>query len=141
MHPVLNMQDKKRKSSHLTGICNISIYIYIYIYIYIWFLDVFGICFGVCFSHFHFQPINRLNSFARQNALSAAASWLRGHPQGSCLLEVRGCSQRGEVPWRQQDQIRCMQWQSFFWVVLPLVVCFIFDIDLMIYIIYFDINI
>ena len=42
--------------------------------------------------------------FSRQNALSAAATWLRGNPRGTCLLEVRGCSARGEVPWRQQDR-------------------------------------
>ncbi len=70
-----------------------------------------------------------LQLFSRQNALSAAATWLRGNPRGkqfcqlrltswdlcwwtcpdtivvgTCLLEVRGCSARGEVPWRQQDR-------------------------------------
>ena len=70
-----------------------------------------------------------LQLFSRQNALSAAATWLRGNPRGkqfcqlrltswdlcwwtcpdtivvgTCLLEVRGCFARGEVPWRQQDR-------------------------------------
>mmetsp|Transcript_51602 Transcript_51602/g.63128 ORF Transcript_51602/g.63128 Transcript_51602/m.63128 type:complete len:350 (+) Transcript_51602:51-1100(+) len=52
----------------------------------------------------------------RQNALSAAATWLRGNPQGTCLLEVRGCSQRGEVPWRQQESLakaRCDKTMNF----------------------------
>lgn len=52
----------------------------------------------------------------RQNALSSAARWLRGNPQGTCLLEVRGCSQRGEVPCRQQEPLakaRCEKTMSF----------------------------
>eukprot|EP00434_Breviolum_minutum_P003140 symbB.v1.2.002765.t1/scaffold141.1/size300911/16 len=54
--------------------------------------------------------------FSRQNALSAAATWLRGNPRGTCLLEVRGCSARGEVPWRQQESLakaRCEKTMTF----------------------------
>jgi len=61
------------------------------------------------------QEVEELAS-DRQNALSAAATWLRGNPRGTCLLEVRGCSARGEVPWRQQESLakaRCEKTMTF----------------------------
>ncbi|CAK9112828.1 unnamed protein product [Durusdinium trenchii] len=61
------------------------------------------------------QEVEEL-AFDRQSALLAAASWLRGNPRGTCLLEVRGCSQRGEVSWRQQEPLakaRCEKTMSF----------------------------
>ena len=65
-----------------------------------------------------------METCARQAALLAAAVWIRTSPGGHCraqdvtspavctgsaLLEVRGCSQRGEVPWKQQDRIDCLR--------------------------------
>mmetsp|Transcript_58874 Transcript_58874/g.140215 ORF Transcript_58874/g.140215 Transcript_58874/m.140215 type:complete len:328 (-) Transcript_58874:21-1004(-) len=55
-------------------------------------------------------------AFDRQAALLAAAVWIRTSPGGSALLEVRGCSQRGEVPWKQQEALakaRCEKTISF----------------------------
>ena len=135
-----NPQDKKPKSLHLTGLKR-------------------------CVQR---SPSMACLVFTRQNALSSAARWLRGNPQGhqwninstgfaganwdvydclsifihvyptvaagTCLLEVRGCSQRGEVPWRQQDREEVFSsmeleadWQRWFhvksleshWIIVP----------------------
>eukprot|EP00931_Biecheleriopsis_adriatica_P073591 TRINITY_DN47848_c0_g1_i1.p1 TRINITY_DN47848_c0_g1~~TRINITY_DN47848_c0_g1_i1.p1 ORF type:complete len:386 (+),score=68.04 TRINITY_DN47848_c0_g1_i1:78-1235(+) len=52
----------------------------------------------------------------RQTSLLAAAAWICSSLEGTCLLEVRGCSQKGEIPLRQQESLakaRCQKAVSF----------------------------
>jgi len=52
----------------------------------------------------------------RQKALQAAADWVSMSPSGECLLELRGCTVRGEVPMARQESLaktRCEKAMAF----------------------------